>query len=77
MKIFNIFTSIAAFATAASCAKVDIANWDYTDITIGDTYTIELVTKAKQTQVRQVNDSKQDTVSRSTQRLTKTSQHSV
>lgn len=51
MKIFNIFASIVAFATAATCAKVDIANWDYTDITVGDTYTIELVTEAKSTQV--------------------------
>lgn len=51
MKIFNIFASIAAFATASTCAKVDIANWDYTDITVGDTYTIELVTEAKSTQV--------------------------
>lgn len=50
MKISNIFASIAAFAAVAVCAPVDIVNWDYTDITIGDTYTIEFVTKAKQTQ---------------------------
>lgn len=51
MKIFSLFASISALTATATCSRVEIADWDYTNVVIGETYNIELVTDASALQV--------------------------